>query len=779
MAPWTEHTLTPENNICKNQWQFFLLSKHNAHHFLEVEMAKKKKKKRRRRSGKSVSPQSKERTYQAGLSYFRNGEYDQAIHAWGSIVGSSGPKIVAQLAEAHFRNAMSKYESGDIRAVISDLHSALKYNSSQPVYLFHIGLAYQRREKLSQAISYYTQAIQAAPEIERYKFHLGLAYLQNGEIQESIKLFETVNGSHNRIGEILVYMSQGEHERALEVLDKVRNSSETQFLKGLVYLMQEDDRKAKPLLKAAASKGLGNGVSDYYLGLAHARTNTIPSAIKAWEDAARKGLDIELMKDGMADVYRQLVVRYFDRGNLDKVVKIWEKLLAVEPEDDAARRNLVHAYLLRGNDHAKVDKLTYAIKYWEKAWELDSKNVDVAHNLALAYEKRDNLGEAAKYWKAAVGGWKQQMSTNRGEREVLKARMSTVHTHLADIALKTDNMGRAIVEYRQALRYAPEEVKTIVKLANVYMMQRNADKAIQQLSRARRLSPKDTDVLQQLSFAYVMKGNLEHSMECMKEILKIDPGNQTYRDMVSQYYLSRAEDALAMRRHPAALRLLDEGLEVDENNIELQAFIGAVYLDMGDKLNAEAAFRETIAINSTDAKTYIAVAHHYLDNSMMDDAEAYFAGAISLDPNNPHVYIDIADEYCNLDICEHALRYFEMAKKVKPGDVSALITIVEKLMARRCSEHGVQYAKELMSIAPNAPKSYFLLGLAYHLSDMDDEAEDTLLDGLSMAEEADDDEMIDEINSLLDRINFENTFGGSWESMMDRLMGDFFDEEEW
>jgi len=767
---------------------------------LVVKVAKKKK--HRRRSGKTVSPQLREATYQSGLSHFREGKYEQAIRAWRGIVEDSEPMLAAQLAEAHFRNAMSKYESGDMKTVISELHSALKYdslvspnareNSSHPVYLFHIGLAYHRMGKFPQAISYYTRAVQIAPEVERYRYHLGLAHLQSGDIQKSIESFKAVKGIHGRVGEALVYISQGDHERALELLDAARDGqvfekslrasapgSEIRFLKGLVYLSLENDKKAKPLLKAAADDGVGSGASDYYLGLAHARSNAIPSAVKAWEDASRKGLDIGFIKDDMADVYRQLAVRYFNRDDLSKVVEIWEKLLEVEPEDDEARRNLVHAYFLRGNDRAKAEKFADAIKHWEKAWELDSTNVGIAHNLALAYEKQNKLGEAAKYWKTAVSGWKRQMSSaSGGEKEVLQARMHTVHTHLADIALEEDNTGRAIAEYRQALRYAPKEVRTIVKLADLYMMEGSSDRAIDYLSQARRLSPKDTDVLEQMSFAYLMRGSFSQSVECMKEILRVDPGNQLYRELVGGYYLDRAEDMLTGKKHEAALRFINEGLEVCPGNIKLQAFVGAVYLNMGNKPKAEAAFREIIAKNPMDTKTYLAVAHQYLNNDMMDDASGYFAEAIKLAPGNPYTYIDIASEYCHFDMCEDARRYFEMAKKLKPGDASILMAIVDKLLKRECSEYGLQYAKELMSIAPDDPKSYFLLGLAYHLGDMNDEALDTLTAGMDIAKKTGNKEVFEEIDDLFHHIEFERSVGGSLDNVIGRLMGGF-DEEEW
>jgi tetratricopeptide (TPR) repeat protein len=265
----------------------------------------------------------------------------------------------------------------------------------------------------------------------------------------------------------------------------------------------------------------------------------------------------------------------------------------------------------------------------------------------------------------------------------------------------------------------------------------------------------------------------------MKEILQIDPGNQMYQEMVAGYYLSSAEDALDMNQHRQALKFLDEGLEVCPGNAELQSFAGAVYLDMGDKPQAEAVFQKTIDVNPTETKPYIAVAHHYLDRRMMDDAKAYFAKAMELDPGNPQTYIDIASEYCSFHMCEDAQKYYEMAKKMKPRDVAILVLIVEALMEHECSEYGIQYARELVSIAPADPKSYFYLGLAYHFDDMIDEAMDTLIEGLEIAEETGNDEMISEIEGLYSHIEFTNSpFGRLLDGGIESLLDGFFDAEE-
>ena len=140
------------------------------------------------------------------------------------------------------------------------------------------------------------------------------------------------------------------------------------------------------------------------------------------------------------------------------------------------------------------------------------------------------------------------------------------------------------------------------------------------------------------------------------------------------------------------------------------------------------------------------------------------------------------------DVMATAVGNFEMAKKMRPGDVDIQVLIVEELMDHECSKHGIQYARELMSLAPNDARSYFYLGLAYHFDDMYDEAMDTLIEGLEIAEETGNDEMINEIEGLYSHIEFINgpfgrLWGGGIESLLDggieSLLDGFFDEEEY
>jgi tetratricopeptide (TPR) repeat protein len=755
------------------------------------------KKKHKRRTINSTSPQLIESIYQSGLLHFKQGEYEKAIRIWGNAtkIGnprSSGnePKIIKSLAEAHFRSVLLDYKSKNGKDVISDLYKVSKYSSDQPIHLFHIGLAYHRMSKLPQAISFYTRAVSAAPEVERYRYHLGLAYFKNGEVSKSIETFETIKGIQGRIGMALVYISQSDYDRALDILKLENDNNVIKFLRGLVYLKKGEDKEAKQLLNMAADHKPENGVADYYLGLAHARTGAIPSAVKAWEDASRKGFDINIVndlgvpifKDKIVETYRQLVPRYYDRGDLSKVVKIWEKILEIDQEDTEVRKNLVHAYFIRGNDYAKAEKFTSAIKCWEKAWELSPKNIDIAHNLALAYEQRNEFTKATKYWKEALIGWKKQMSSsNTSEKEILKARLHNVHIHLVEIALQEDNLDKAILECIQAIRYDSNNVNIILKLANFYIMQRRFDMAIKQLLEARRLNPKDISILQEMAFAYGMNRDMNRSVQCIKEVLKIEPNNNEARDLLTNYYIENANDAIDMGKHKTALNILREGLDILTDSVDIQAYIGAIYLDMGDKAKAESAFQEAISIKPAESHSYIIVACHYLDKEMLNTAEEYFKKAIDIDPANHHNYIDIAIEYCEYDMFDMSHKYLEMAKNLRQGDVSIIEDIIKELLSQDFPAQAAQYANELINMSPSNPKLYLLAAEAYHLDDDNEEAQNALEKGMKVAIDIGDNETINEIKNFKQHIQYHgwlSRFGISNDFIGDLNDYDYDDDDD-
>ncbi len=737
------------------------------------------KKKKKQKIEKTTPSQSINNIYQSGLLHFSQGEYEKAIHIWERIANTADIKILISLAEAYFRNAMTKYVGKDEKDVISELYKAVKYMPDNPLYLYHIGLAYHRMSKFQNAISFYKKALEISPKNERYLYHLGLAYLENGEYEKSIETFNSIENQQGVIGKTLAYIYISDYDNALKVADS--KNKYARFLEGLIYLIKGEDKEAKSLLKKAADEIKDNGIADYYLGIAHARTGTIPSAAQSWENALRKGSDIRIMEKETAEIYRHLIPRYFDRGDLDKVVKIWEKLIEIDQNDTETKKNLVHAYFLRGNDYAKEEKFNYAVKYWEKAWEIDPDNVDLAHNIAIAYESMDKFDNAAKFWKEASIGWKKRMSMLKPEeKEMVKLRLYNIHIHLADISLKEDNVERAIMEYIQALRYNPNDIETMTRLADLYMSVMRFSMAIKQLLEARRLKPEDTSILQMLSVAYAMNHEIHRSIQCVKDILKIDPDNKDARELLTEYYIDASEDALFNRNYKRALIILQEGLDSCPGSVEIQASMGSIYLVLKDEVKAEELFNNAINMKPEDPKSYLIVAHFCLDKDMLAKAEEYIKKAVDIDPKNYQIYIDIAIEYLNFDFDDKAVKYLQMAEKIRPNDITLIEEIINNLMKNRFYEQAVLYADKLINMKPNLAKHFLLAADVYNRAEKEEMAIDILERGKKIAKKAKDHEILDEMNRLENIIRFNMFFRrlGGTKVSISNFLESFFEEED-
>ncbi len=245
-----------------------------------------------------------------------------------------------------------------------------------------------------------------------------------------------------------------------------------------------------------------------------------------------------------------------------------------------------------------------------------------------------------------------------------------------------------------------------------------------------------------------MKGDTKRSIESVKAILKIDPKDQLSQEMLIQYYLDHAEDAMDMGNSKSAFAYLNEGLELFPNNIKLRAFIGAVYLSKGDKASAESAFNETIGVDPQNPKTYIVIGHHYLNEDMFFEAEEYFSKAVKLSPDDHRVYIDIAAEYCEIENCNQAQKYFKMAKNTKTNDAGIVADIVEHLIRWDCLEYSLKYAKDLVAMAPHDPRSYLLLARAYNINGKVKDALKALEKGIRLAKDKGDSEILEEMEEI-------------------------------
>lgn len=151
----------------------------------------------------------------------------------------------------------------------------------------------------------------------------------------------------------------------------------------------------------------------------------------------------------------------------------------------------------------------------------------------------------------------------------------------------------------------------------IYIEQGDTVKAIESIKKSIELFPEEPWFMQNLINLYINSGQEEKAIEYLDIAINREPN-------VGQYYNSKASILARIGRFDEALVAFSKAIELEPNNALFQESIGFAYVDLGNKLNDDAAY--------LDAKEY-AKAKVEIDKTFQN-ALPYFEKAYELEPDN-------------------------------------------------------------------------------------------------------------------------------------------------
>lgn len=113
-------------------------------------------------------------------------------------------------------------------------------------------------------------------------------------------------------------------------------------------------------------------------------------------------------------------------------------------------------------------------------------------------------------------------------------------------------------------------------------------------------------------------------------------GEKIYREVISEYpnnphpYVRFSSDLMARNLHPAALTILDSGLQKVVNKVRLIKIKAKCLKDMGLKDDGVGLLREAITQFSDDPDAYINLADHYIDSEEYKEARLCLEEGLSI-----------------------------------------------------------------------------------------------------------------------------------------------------
>ena len=301
-----------------------------------------------------------EKSYQSALDFF-----DQALKA--------DPKFALAytgVADASLRMNSMKKDSLWTQKALAAAEQAQQLNDKLPEVHATLGNVYRATGKYSESVAELKRALSLAPNSDEFYRRLGNVYSDSGNnaqaleaYQKAVQLNPYYWANYNSLGR--GYHKQGDYPKALQAFQQVT------------------------VLEPDLDIGYEN------VGNMYAQQGKYQDSIPYLQ----KALQIR----PTFSTYSNLGTSYFFLKQYSQAVEMFEKAVALNPNDTVMVVNLGDAY--RGSGQQDKANTTYrqALTVGFKELQTNPQDADVKAEVALAYAKMGNAPEAQKFIREARG----------------------------------------------------------------------------------------------------------------------------------------------------------------------------------------------------------------------------------------------------------------------------------------------------------------------------------------------------------------------------------------
>ena len=358
-----------------------------------------------------------------------------------------------------------------------------------------------------------------------------------------------------------------------------------------------------------------------------------------------------------------------------------------------------------------------AVKYYEKAVELEPNDAELRLSLARAYEESGQADLAAAQYNFALAASDEKEEVLNSLERICRQRVeknpsdAEAHCNLGTIYQKRGNTEGALMEYQKAEKLNPALVISKVNTAILYYDQHKYKEAIDFCNKALLIDPKNVQARMQKAKSFQALSMWENATEEYKNVLKYDEKNSEAQFGLAEIYSKNmpTEDALSTLKAQGitlspefyaqtaytahknkniekAIKYYKLAIEANPNDKTLYLNLGQIYNGRNDFANAS-AYAELAMQKFPDdeqVKQFSKSVKSRYSNSMYAEAEKLtenkqYPEAIAkyqkISPQGYNSYIGIAGVYLLMKDYTNALNFYKKALAEKPDDNEILLTV--------------------------------------------------------------------------------------------------------
>jgi len=659
-------------------------------------------------------------------------------------------KTLIKTAYLHFRD-------GQWDHAIQQYQKLLELDPSDVLALNMLGDVYARQGRVTEALQYYRQAIQAfnrqgatdKVEIVRRKMSKldpnsveeeapsGSAGISNpssstmevaglNEALESLKskiASDPKNLEHyQKLGDLLA--KAGRNNEAVEQYLTIANALYNNRL----------FKKAEPVYQQIVQLDLGNLQARIALGEIYSKEGSDSEAKKEFlfvaENLIRQG-NLERgqlfaqkaiqLKSIEAHYYLGLV--YYLKGQMSEARNEFEILLKFKVSHQGALTHLAQIF----SNGGQYDE---AYGLYERLIKADAKNADALEKAAEIAIHQNKPELAAEKYAQAMESFAGDEQWERAATCASKA--VKLNPHKPELYLKL-----ADAAYNAGLEQQASEA--CLALSEVYASQGQAEKSAQMRQKARELSgesspaepsepqvaaaplPKPAEkplapvdeikVMLNMAGTYIQQGSLDEAIEIYLKILKGNPNNEEVKTALTRAYAMFAgvnpEKAVARKVTSPAKSLPSKAEEDNEQRVQREAQMRA---------QREAQVRAQRNIAPVAPESQASPKASVKENELMQAVGNLQEDEIAGDHQDEFMTVTVAEIYTKQGLLNEALKIYQKILEIEPGNLEAQVkkreleaTMAEQERLRQQSEEAARQkkakAEKTESVQPVEPQA--------------------------------------------------------------------------
>jgi tetratricopeptide (TPR) repeat protein len=590
-----------------------------------------------------------------GRTAFKHGAYTQAILHWEGVLASHSalaeqePKVKAALAEAYFRRGQHDLFVATGRA-LDDLAHAARLKADDPLYAYHVGLAWHRQGEPEKAIAGYRQALTRDPAFKRATYPLALALVQSGQDATQDPVWQALD----------------ETQRLL----LQRKPAADSVSQGLGLAAAGQWTEARQVLSGSGGKvqsPLARGLVDAYLGIMAQRSGDGDTALAQWWHAFDLGINTPALVYNLTLAYTLRAESALAAGRPEEAATLAKRGLSVAPENRRLLDIAAYSRLQAGYSAAEKGDWEKALNHWNNIENLAGLNARaLAANQAIAFEKLEDWESAAEAWREFV---RRRPRKEETDDWLSPEQVARLWARVSSLYMRADASEEAITTLQTALKYQPDDPALLLSLARCYVDAERIEAAYNQLDRVLELAPHNLDAL-------VLRAELAQSGATRRGFWNLDapPGTHEWeavlatndeayapiaRERLSELYADAVFSYLEWGRVDLARAVALRGLERLPGDHTLRAhYVRALLIDTVDETEAQ---RQIERIDLTDGDAL----HQLIDTLHITgrhrEAADLLKKAGGLKPLEPAFYLGIANCALNRSQPDFAETYFDQA----------------------------------------------------------------------------------------------------------------------